>query len=122
MMIQPNTDKLEEKGTYDDTDGYWVKEYGDNKTFFSRYDEGYRAIEKLYGYENNIFDKELINMNDEAKNEIEILLTMLKNTLMKNAVSMATDTEGNIMFFDTPTYVKTKEMKGFRIKIEDLVK
>ena len=30
-------------------------------------------------------------MNNETRNEIEILLTMLKSTLMKNAIGIAID-------------------------------
>lgn len=37
---------------------------------------------------------------------------------------MATDREGNLMFFDTSTYVRSKgkEFDGFRVNINDLVK
>ncbi len=63
-------------------------------------------------------------MKDEAKLEIQILLDLLKGSLARNGVSMATDNSGNLMFFDTTTYIKSKgkEFDGFRININDLVK
>lgn len=37
---------------------------------------------------------------------------------------MATDNSGNLMFFDTSVYVRSKgkEFDGFRVNINDLVK
>lgn len=63
-------------------------------------------------------------MKDETKQEIQILLDLLKGSLTRNGVSMATDREGNLMFFDTSAYVrnKGKEFDGFRVNINDLVK
>lgn len=63
-------------------------------------------------------------MTDETKQEIQIVLDLLKGSLTKNGVSMATDREGNLMFFDTATYnrSKGKEFDGFRVNINDLVK
>jgi hypothetical protein len=63
-------------------------------------------------------------MKDETKQEIQILLDLLKGSLTRNGVSMATDREGNLMFFDTATYnrSKGKEFDGFRVNINDLVK
>lgn len=63
-------------------------------------------------------------MKDETKQEIQILLDLLKGSLTRNGVSMATDNSGNLMFFDTTTYIKSKgkEFDGFRININDLVK
>ena len=63
-------------------------------------------------------------MKDETKQEIQILLDLLKGSLTRNGVSMATDNSGNLMFFDTTTYIKSKG-KGFdgsRVNINDLVK
>ena len=48
-------------------------------------------------------------MNEETKGEITVILDLLKGVLMKNGVSMATDTKGNIYFFDTDTYLLTKK-------------
>lgn len=63
-------------------------------------------------------------MKDKTKQEIQILLDLLKGSLTRNGVSMATDREGNLMFFDTATYnrSKGKEFDGFRVNINDLVK
>lgn len=63
-------------------------------------------------------------MTDDTKQEIQIVLDLLKGSLTRNGVSMATDREGNLMFFDTTAYIKSKgkEFNGFRININDLVK
>lgn len=63
-------------------------------------------------------------MKDETKQEIQILLDLLKGSLARNGVSMAMDNSGNLMFFDTTTYIKSKgkEFDGFRVNINDLVK
>lgn len=63
-------------------------------------------------------------MKDETKQEIQIILDLLKGSLTRNGVSMATDREGNLMFFDTTAYIKRKgkEFDGFRVNINDLVK
>jgi hypothetical protein len=63
-------------------------------------------------------------MKDKTKQEIQILLDLLKGSLTRNGVSMATDNSGNLMFFDTTAYTKSKgkEFDGFRVNINDLVK
>ena len=63
-------------------------------------------------------------MKDETKQEISIILDLLKSNLIQNGVSMATDKKGNLIFFDTATYVKSgyKKFDGFRVNINDLVK
>lgn len=63
-------------------------------------------------------------MKDETKQEILAILGLLRNGVIRNGVSMATDREGNLMFFDTSAYVRSKgkEFDGFRININDLVK
>lgn len=68
-------------------------------------------------------------MTDETKNEIKAVLTMLKNTLVSNGVSIALagsdDTgkdDGCIMFFDTAEYCRTGKFKGISVKIMDLVR
>lgn len=47
-----------------------------------------------------------------------------QGSLTRNGVSMATDNSGNLMFFDTSVYVRSKgkEFDGFRVNINDLVK
>lgn len=63
-------------------------------------------------------------MKGETKQEIQILLDLLKGSLTRNGVSMATDRYGNLMFFDTTAYIKSKgkEFDGFRVNINDLVR
>lgn len=63
-------------------------------------------------------------MTDETKQEIQILLDLLKGSLTRNGVSMATDDKGNLIFFDTVTYIESgcKEFDGFRVNINDLVR
>lgn len=63
-------------------------------------------------------------MKDETKQEISAILGLLRNSLIRNSVSIATDREGNLMFFDTSAYVRSKgkEFDGFRVNINDLVK
>ena len=63
-------------------------------------------------------------MEDGTKQEIQILLDLLKGSLTRNGVSMATDNSGNLMFFDTSAYVRSKGKKfdGFRVNINNLVK
>ena len=43
-------------------------------------------------------------MKDETKQEIQIILDLLKSNLIQNGVSMATDKKGNLIFFDTATF------------------
>lgn len=63
-------------------------------------------------------------MKDETKQEIQILLDLLKGSLTRNGVSMATDREGNLMFFDTSDYINSngKKFEGFKVNINDLVR
>ena len=63
-------------------------------------------------------------MKDETKQEIQIILDLLKSNLIQNGVSMATDKKGNLIFFDTATYVVSgcKKFDGFRVNINDLVR
>lgn len=60
-------------------------------------------------------------MKEGAREEIEVLLNLLKESIKNNGLSLATDKDGNIMFFDTATYLKTKKMDGFKVNIKDLV-
>lgn len=61
-------------------------------------------------------------MKDETKQEIQILLDLLKGSLTRNGVSMAKDREGNLMFFDTDIYIQTKRFSGFKVNIRDIVR
>lgn len=63
-------------------------------------------------------------MTEETKTEIMAALSLLKNTLLENNVSMAvtTDENGKLFFFDTREYVETGKAEGVSISIEDLVR
>lgn len=68
-------------------------------------------------------------MTEKTKQEIEAALTILKNTLIKNGVSIAlaesNDTgtdDGCIMFFDTAEYFRTGKMNGISVKTANLVR
>lgn len=63
-------------------------------------------------------------MTDNTKQEIQIVLDLLKGSLTRNGVSMATDKKGNLIFFDTVTYIESgcKKFDGFRVNINDLAR
>lgn len=62
-------------------------------------------------------------MTDDTKQEIQIVLDLLKGSLTRNGVSMGFDkTSHSLLFFDTNTYLDSKKMDGFRVKLDDLVK
>lgn len=60
-------------------------------------------------------------MKDESKEEIQVILELLKGCLIKNGVSMVLKDE-NICFFDTDYYLRTSMFNGFKVNINDLVK
>lgn len=60
-------------------------------------------------------------MKEDAREEVEVILNLLKKSIKRNGLSLATDKDGNIMFFDTETYIKSKKMDGFKVNIKDLV-
>lgn len=45
-------------------------------------------------------------MKDETKQEISIILDLLKSNLIQNGVSMATDKKGNLIFVIQPLMLK----------------
>ena len=68
-------------------------------------------------------------MKEETKMEISAALTLLKNTLIKNGVSIALagsedagEVDGRILFFDTDEYYRTGKMDGVSVKTVDLVR
>lgn len=63
-------------------------------------------------------------MNEETKNLIMLDLKMLKETCIKNGVSMAVDAsgDGKIIFFDTFRYLKSKKFDGIEVSLVDLVR
>lgn len=68
-------------------------------------------------------------MKEETKMEISAALKLLKNTLIKNGVSIALagsedagEDDGRILFFDTDKYYRTGKMDGVSVKTVDLVR
>lgn len=62
-------------------------------------------------------------MSEDTKNELSIVLDLLKGVCIKNSLSMALCPSTNeILFFDTETYLKTEELDGIRISIDSLVR
>lgn len=62
-------------------------------------------------------------MTDDTKQEIEVVLMLLKQTLIKNGVSIAVEKEnGALNFFDTEEYLRTEKFQGIRVGIEELVR
>ncbi len=63
-------------------------------------------------------------MTEETKTEIMAVLSLLKNALVANNVSMAVTTErnGKLFFFDTREYVEGRKAEGISVSIEDLVR
>jgi hypothetical protein len=60
-------------------------------------------------------------MNDETKEEIKAVLTLLKHTLVKNGVSMGNSGK-KLLFFSTNHYVATGKFDGFSVEMDSLVK
>lgn len=62
-------------------------------------------------------------MAEDAKEQIEIILELLKNTLMNNGVSIGlSEKKKKIFFFDTEEYLSTGKFDGFSVNIDSLVK
>ena len=62
-------------------------------------------------------------MTDDTKQEISIVLDLLKGSLTRNGVSMGFDKKTHsLMFFDTNSYLESKKFDGFRVRLEDLVR
>lgn len=60
-------------------------------------------------------------MEEEVKEQIKAILLLLANTLQNNCVSIATDTNGNLYFFDTETYLREGKHSGLKVNIKELV-
>lgn len=60
-------------------------------------------------------------MSENAKEQIEIVLELLRKSLIDNGVSIGLS-EKNIMFFDTDKYIETRKFDGFSVNIDNLVK
>lgn len=60
-------------------------------------------------------------MSEDTKQQLQIVLDLLRKSLIDNGVSMGIS--GNkIMFFDTDKYVETRKIDGFSVSIDNLVK
>lgn len=61
-------------------------------------------------------------MNEETKQELEAVIMLLRNTCIKNGVSIGFNTDSeSLIFFDTEHYLKTNKFSGIYMKLEDLV-
>lgn len=61
-------------------------------------------------------------MTDAAKKEIQTALTLLRNALVKNGMSIGATKDKEILFFDTEHYIETGNFDGFVVKMDRLVK
>ena len=61
-------------------------------------------------------------MIDTAKEDIQTALTLLKNALAKNGMSIGVTKDKEIMFFDTNHYIENGNFDGFVVKMDSLVK
>lgn len=62
-------------------------------------------------------------MDKEIKEEVSVVLGLLRGSLIKNNMSIGFDKEINsLLFFDTKQYVENKKFDGFKIKLEELVR
>ncbi len=62
-------------------------------------------------------------MTEETKEQIQVVLDLLRQACINNGVSMAFDpVNDEIMFFDTAIYVDLHKFSGFKVKMLDLVR
>lgn len=61
-------------------------------------------------------------MDDGVKEQLSLVLQMLRKTMIDNGVSMGVDKKGNLHFFDTDLYVREHRFDGIKVDINDLVK
>ena len=60
-------------------------------------------------------------MSEDTKQKLQIVLDLLRKSLIDNGVSMGLS-EKKIMFFDTEEYLSTGKFDGFSVNIDNLVK
>lgn len=60
-------------------------------------------------------------MNNEKKEEIKVVLGLLRYTLIENGVSMGASGK-KLLFFSADHYVATGKFDGFSVEMESLVK
>lgn len=62
-------------------------------------------------------------MLENNKAAITLALEILRTTLVEAQVSIGVDKDkGELLFFDTSTYLREKRFDGINVKIESLVK
>ena len=61
-------------------------------------------------------------MNEKTKQEIMVILELLRSCLIKNGVSMGLEfSNKEILFFDTDTYLSEKKFSGFSVNTDYMV-
>lgn len=60
-------------------------------------------------------------MSEDTKQQLQIVLDLLRKSLIDNGVSMGISGK-KIMFFDTEKYLSTGKFDGFSVNIDSLVK
>ena len=60
-------------------------------------------------------------MSEDTKQQLQIVLDLLRKSLIDNGVSMGLS-EKKIMFFGTEEYLSTGKFDGFSVDIDSLVK
>lgn len=62
-------------------------------------------------------------MSEDTKQQLQIVLDLLRKSLIDNGVSMGlSEKKKKIMFFDTEEYLSTGKFDGFSVNIDSLVK
>ena len=62
-------------------------------------------------------------MNEDTKQELEVVLQLLRQTCIRNGVSAGFNKEaGELIFFDTKKYLTTRNFSGIKTTLENLVK
>lgn len=62
-------------------------------------------------------------MKDETKEELEVVLELLRATMNKNGVSLAVNKDtGTLYFIDTATYLESHKFDGIKVSIDRLVR
>lgn len=62
-------------------------------------------------------------MSEDTKEQIQIILELLRKSLIDNGVSIGlSEKKKKIIFFDTEEYLSTGKFDGFSVSIDNLVK
>lgn len=61
-------------------------------------------------------------MSEDTKQELEVVLQLLRQTCIRNGVSAGVNKEsGELIFFDTKKYFETGNFSGIKTNLENLV-